>query len=153
MGFAPPPAVFPVPHPWVEMAPLGVTAIDHVSVLITDLALARAFYSGVLGLPEIAKPKTFDFVALWFDLGNGQTLHLLQKPQPDARSPRHFALRVADVSAARGHFRAHGIAIQETGPIPHCDRFFVFDPDGNRIEIIQWLEPYDPVASGAARLD
>ncbi len=133
--------------------PLGVTAIDHVSVLITDLAKARWFYRDVLGLPEIAKPKTFDFVALWFDLGNGDTLHLLQKPQPDTRSPRHFALRVPDIHAAREHFRAHGVEMQETGPIPHCDRFFVFDPDGNRIEIIRWLEPYDPATSGAAKLD
>jgi hypothetical protein len=40
-----------------------------------------------------------------------------------------------------------------SGPIPHCDRFFVHDPDGNRIEIIQWVEPYDPIASGATTLD
>jgi hypothetical protein len=46
-----------------------------------------------------------------------------------------------------------GIEIQETGPIPHCDRFFVWDPDGNRIEIIHWLEPYDPAVSGAKELD
>ncbi len=133
--------------------PLGVTAIDHVSVLITDLAKARWFYRDVLGLSEIAKPKTFDFVALWFDLGNGQTLHLLQKPQPDVSSPRHFALRVPDVKVARDHFRTHRVSIQETGPIPHCDRFFVFDPDGNRIEIIRWIEPYDPAESGAAQFD
>jgi catechol 2,3-dioxygenase-like lactoylglutathione lyase family enzyme len=132
---------------------LGVTAIDHVSVLITDLAPARRFYRDILGLKEIAKPKTFDFVALWFDLGNGQTLHLLQKPLADTKSPRHFALRVADVQAAREHFRAHAVVIQETGPIPHCDRFFVFDADGNRIEIIQWHEPYDPARSGAQHLD
>jgi len=131
----------------------AITAIDHVSVLITDLAKARGFYRDILGLPEIPKPKTFDFVALWFDLGGGQTLHLLQKPQADTRSPRHFALRVPDVKSAREHFRTHGIAIQETGPIPHCDRFFVFDPDGNRIEIIQWIEPYNPAESGAERLD
>jgi hypothetical protein len=29
----------------------------------------------------------------------------------------------------------------------------VRDPDGNRIEILQWLEPYDPARSGAAELD
>jgi glyoxylase I family protein len=97
----------------------GVTAIDHVSVLITDLAKARWFYRDVLGL----------------------------------RSPRHFALRVPDARAAREHFRAHGVETQETGPIPHCDRFFVGDPDGNRIELIQWIEPYNPAASGAANLD
>ena len=129
------------------------SAIDHVSVLITDLAAARDFYGRVLGLREIAKPKTFDFVALWFDFGSGQTLHLLQKPQADTRSPRHFALRVEDAKAAREHFHGHGVEIQETGPIPHCDRFFVSDPDGNRIELIQWIEPYDPAVSGAARLD
>ena len=135
------------------MSAIRFTHLDHCSVIITDLKKARAFYVDVLGLKEIPKPKTFDFVALWFQLGDGQTLHLLQKPQPDTRSPRHFALRVPDVKAAREHFRAHGIEIQETGPIPHCDRFFVSDPDGNRIEIIRWLEPYDPAKSGAAELD
>ena len=135
------------------MPGLGGTHIDHVSVLITDTAQSRAFYGGVLGLREIPKPRTFDFVALWYDLGGGHTLHLLQKPQPDTRSPRHFALRVPDARAAREHFRRHGVEIQETGPIPHCDRFFVGDPDGNRIELIQWIEPYNPAESGAARLD
>jgi catechol 2,3-dioxygenase-like lactoylglutathione lyase family enzyme len=135
------------------MSAIRFTHIDHCSVLITDLARARAFYVSVLGLTEIPKPKTFDFVALWFQLADGQTLHLLQKPLPDARSPRHFALRVPDAGAAREHFRAHGVAIQETGPIPYCDRFFVSDPDGNRIEIIQWLEPYNPLRSGAEQLD
>ena len=135
------------------MAGIRFTHIDHCSVLITDLAKARAFYAGVLGLTEIAKPKTFDFVALWFRLDDGQTLHLLQKPQPDTRSPRHFALRVPDAEQAREHFRAHGVEIQETGEIPNCDRFFVFDPDGNRIELIKWVKPYDPAKSGAERLD
>jgi catechol 2,3-dioxygenase-like lactoylglutathione lyase family enzyme len=131
---------------------LSVTQIDHVSVLVTDLPRSRRFYRDLLGLREIAKPRTFDFQVLWFDLGN-QQLHLLHKPAPDARSPRHFALRVGDVGAARAHFRSHGVDIQETKPIPGCDRFFVSDPDGNRIEIIQWLEPYDPANSGAAGLD
>lgn len=135
------------------MSSLQLSQLDHVSVLVTDLAAARAFYGGVLGLQEIAKPKTFDFVALWFRLGDGQTLHLLQKPRPDNPSPRHFALRVANAVAAREHFHARGVNIQETGPIPFCDRFFVTDPDGNRIELIEWLEPYDPSASGAAELD
>jgi catechol 2,3-dioxygenase-like lactoylglutathione lyase family enzyme len=131
---------------------LNLQHIDHVSVLVTDLARSRHFYREVLGLKEISKPKTFDFKVLWFDLGN-QQLHLLQKPQPDTRSPRHFALRVADAKQARAHFQAEGIETQETTLIPKCDRFFIFDPDGNRIEIIQWLEPYDPAKSGAIELD
>ncbi len=134
------------------MARLEITQIDHVSVLITNLEKSRYFYREVLGLKEIAKPKTFDFSVLWFDLGN-QQLHLLLKPQPDTVSPRHFALRVKDVPAARLYFRERGIPTEETTPIPRCDRFFIADPDRNRIEIIQWLEPYDPIRSGAATLD
>lgn len=134
------------------MPGLEVTQIDHVSVLITDLERSRRFYRDVLGLQEIAKPRTFTFRVLWFDLGN-QQLHLLLKDQPDTVSPRHFALRVKDVVAARAYFRARGVPTEETTPIPHCDRFFIADPDRNRIEIIQWLEPYDPAQSGAADLD
>lgn len=135
------------------MPGLVATHIDHVSVLITDVLRARRFYAGVLCLTEIPKPKTFDFVALWFDLGGGHTLHLLQKPHPDTPSPRHFCLRVTDAVAARTHFRALDIPIQETGLIPGADRFFVHDPDGNRIELLQWLVPYDPAVAGAAALD
>lgn len=135
------------------MRAIRFTHLDHCSILITDVKKARAFYAGVLGLKEIAKPKTFDFVVLWFELTDGQTLHLLRKPEPDTRSPRHFALRVVDIVAAREHFRQHGVATEETGPIPHCDRFFVHDPDGNRIEVIQWHKQYDPAESGAAGLD
>jgi catechol 2,3-dioxygenase-like lactoylglutathione lyase family enzyme len=134
------------------MPGLEVTQIDHVSVVITDLERSRRFYRDVLGLKEIAKPRTFSFRVLWFDLGN-QQLHLLLRPQADTLSPRHFALRVKDAQAARAHFHRHGLAVEETTPIPHCDRFFVDDPDLNRVEIIQWLEPYDPARSGAAELD
>lgn len=123
------------------MSALQVTQIDHVSVLITDVARSRRFYGELLGLKEIPKPRTFDFVVLWYDLGN-QHLHLLLKDQPDAISPRHFALRVTDCAAARAYFQQHGIAKQETTPIPGADRFFIADPDGNRIEVIQWLRPY-----------
>ena len=134
------------------MAGLQVTQIDHVSVVITDVQRSRRFYRDVLGLKEIAKPRTFDFVVVWFDLGN-QQLHLLLKDRPDTLSPRHFALRVADVGAARAYFRERGVPVTETTPIPYADRFFIADPDGNRIEIIQWQQPYDPAVSGAKNLD
>jgi glyoxylase I family protein len=118
-----------------------ISQLDHCSVIITDVERSRRFYRDVLGLREINKPRTFDFVVLWFDLGN-QHVHLLLKDKADTISPRHFALRVSDASAARIYFREKGVAVQETTPIPGADRFFIADPDGNRIEIIQWFRPY-----------
>jgi catechol 2,3-dioxygenase-like lactoylglutathione lyase family enzyme len=131
------------------MSGLQVSQIDHVSVLITDVERSRRFYRDLLGLKEINKPRTFDFVVVWFDLGN-QHLHLLLKDRPDTLSPRHFALRVPDAATARHYFREHGVATQETTPIPGADRFFIADPDGNRIEIIQWLRPYSSEENAVA---
>lgn len=132
--------------------PLQISQLDHVSVIITDVERSRHFYRDLLGLREIAKPRTFDFIALWFDLGN-MHVHLLLKNQADSISARHFALRVTDAQAARACLQARGLKINETTLIPGSDRFFVHDPDGNRIEIIQWLTPYDPAQSGMVRLD
>lgn len=129
------------------MSAVRVTHLDHVTVLVTDLAAARAFYGGVLGLREIAPPKEFDFVAVWYDLG-GQYLHLLKKPHPDTPSPRHFCLHVEDAAAARDHLRGLGIPIDETVKIAAADRFFVRDPDGNRVELLQWVRPYQPETDG-----
>jgi catechol 2,3-dioxygenase-like lactoylglutathione lyase family enzyme len=126
---------------------LLVQALDHSSVLITDVERSRRFYRDVLGLREIPRPSTFGFVVLWFDLG-AQHLHLLLSERADPPSPRHFALRVTDATAARAELRAKGLAPAETTPIPGADRFFIHDPDGNRIELIQWLRPYDPARDG-----
>jgi len=125
---------------------LSVTGLDHASVIITDVERSRAFYRDVLGLREVPPPHTFDFVVLWFELGDGRYVHLLLKPQPDTISGRHFALHVADAVAARDHFRRLGVPTDETVRIPNADRFFIRDPDGNRIEIIHWFRPYDPAA-------
>ena len=129
------------------MAGFRFTHIDHCSVLITDVAKARHFYGDLLGLREIPAPKEFDFVALWYDLG-GTYLHLLLKDQPDAISPRHFCLHVTDAASARIELAAKGLKIDETVKIAAADRFFIRDPDGNRIEILQWQRPYDPERDG-----
>lgn len=129
------------------MSGIRFTHIDHCSVVVTDVARSRAFYGGVLGLKEIPAPKEFDFVAVWYDLG-GTFLHLLLKPQPDTVSPRHFCLLTPDAAAARQHLTQLGVPIEETVKIAAADRFFVRDPDGNRVEILQWVRPYDPPADG-----
>src|SRR5438067_13897797 len=122
---------------------LPVTHIDHCSVLVTDVAASRHFYGELLGLREIPAPKTFDFVALWYDLG-GTYLHLLLKPERDTASPRHFCLHVADIAAARAHVATQGIQIDETVKLPGADRFFIRDPAGDRIALLQRASNCDP---------
>ena len=125
-----------------------LTGIHHVSIVVADIERSRHFYTNVLGLREIARPKTFDFFVVWYDLG-GQHIHLIPREQAEAASPRHFALHASDARAARGRFQELGVFVRETTPIPGCDRFFVQDPDGNLIEIMQWFRPYCPETDGA----
>ena len=129
--------------------PLEVAKLDHCSIIITDVERSRRFYRDLLGLKEIHKPRTFDFTVVWFDLGDHH-IHLLLKDDADTISPRHFALRVKDITQARAHFKSHGIDMEETTEIPGADRFFIRDPDGNRIEIIEWMRPYSSAENAPA---
>lgn len=129
------------------MKSFHVTHIDHVTVVVTDLTAARHFYGTLLGLKEIPPPREFDFVAIWYDLG-GQYLHLLQKPAADTPGVRHFCLHVSDVAEARRYYSGLGLKVEETVKIAAADRFFLRDPDGNRIELLQWERPYNPATDG-----
>lgn len=123
---------------------LSFEQIHHCAVAVTDPERARSFYRDILGLREIPRPSTFDpgpRGVLWFVIGH-QHIHLIPHSQADPPGPRHLALQVADANAAREQLRRRGLAIRETTPIPGADRFFINDPDGNQIELIEWREPY-----------
>jgi catechol 2,3-dioxygenase-like lactoylglutathione lyase family enzyme len=60
----------------------------------------------------------------------------------------HLGFQVDDLAAARKSFEEAGIDILEAGAAYsetrdfHQERFFVFDPGGNRIEILEPRRPY-----------
>jgi len=118
------------------MSSLHVQRLDHVSIIVTDVERARAFYAGVLGLAEIPRPKSFDFPGAWFQVGP-EVIHLLGQSQSDPRGRRHFCLWVADVHAAAQHLAQQGLPVawDTKYKIDGVDRFFTEDPDGNRVEI------------------
>lgn len=121
---------------------MNFTNIDHVTVIITDPERAVSFYRDILGLQEVSSPSTFEGAGLnvrWFKVGT-QFVHLFIAPEPDTLGRRHFALRVENAGEARKVFLERGVTIRETTPIPGAERFFVADPDGNRIEIIEWRD-------------
>lgn len=121
---------------------MKLTGIHHVSILVSDMELAVAWYRETLGLKEVMRPSNFVTPVRWFELGE-QQIHLIPADAPDAISPRHFTIHVDDCEAARGTLAARGVEVRETVPIAGADRFFIADPDGNNIEIIQWFRRWD----------
>jgi catechol 2,3-dioxygenase-like lactoylglutathione lyase family enzyme len=117
--------------------------IHHCAVIVSDLERALRFYREVLGLREVHIPglrasSGYGNIC-WLEAGNCQ-IHLLPAPQAEAISQRHVALHVDDAVLAREEVRRRGAEVQESFAIPGADRFFIRDPDGNRIEFIQWKD-------------
>ncbi|MFI5262878.1 MAG: VOC family protein [Candidatus Kapaibacterium sp.] len=112
--------------------------LDHIQLCIPPgkEEAARIFYTEVIGLKEIPKPKELlKNGGLWFQAADIQ-LHIGTEEAINT-SKRHPAFEVEDLTEARSHLLAHNIVIKEETQIPAQERFSFFDPFGNRIEFLQ----------------
>jgi catechol 2,3-dioxygenase-like lactoylglutathione lyase family enzyme len=121
---------------------MKVRGAHHFSINVADVERARAFYAGVLGLPEIERPD-FGFPGAWFQAGPVQ-LHLIVPPpgaevgaRPPGISPvgPHLAFEIEDYEATKAAVEAAGVEVLGLGA--RVGQMFVQDPDGNVIELIR----------------
>jgi catechol 2,3-dioxygenase-like lactoylglutathione lyase family enzyme len=98
---------------------------------------ARAFYEDALGIPEKAKPPQLAARGgCWFESG-ALKIHLgVDKAFVPARKA-HPAFVVEDLQALVARLGQAGYRITEDRPLEGCERRFVDDPFGNRIEFIE----------------
>ncbi|PYE85845.1 VOC family protein [Pseudoroseicyclus aestuarii] len=99
--------------------------------------VARAFYGGALGLPEVEKPAALQGRGgVWFETG-ALRLHLgVEAPFTPARKA-HPAFRTGDLADAVRRLKAAGLVVRDGGALPGLVRVYVDDPFGNRIEILE----------------
>lgn len=119
--------------------------LSHVSVTVTDLEKAKAFYGGILGLPEIPRPD-FGFPGVWYSLGGDLQLHImvnerLTRPPVERESFEvcypHFALWTEDADETARQMTEAGSSFYDFTSTPTGFRqLFIKDPDGNMIEFI-----------------
>lgn len=119
---------------------MRILALNHVSLLVSDLKQSLDFYQGVLGLSLLPRPE-LGFAGAWLDLGQGQAIHLLCLPQArlgelpvHVGRDQHVALTVADTAAVKQALLSAGIAftVSQSGR----DSVFCRDPDANGIELL-----------------
>jgi len=126
--------------------------IDHIELVTAQPERAIDFYTGVLGFTLRSRDRvpSTPLGALelaYLDLG-GTTVELMTYPEskPQAAQPgerlgyRMMALEVEDMERALALLKARGIE-PSWGPIsrPGYARAEIRDPDGNSIELRQWL--------------
>jgi len=117
-------------------------AFHHVAIIVSDLSKADLIYGDILGLKQDVRPD-LKFEGLFYQLGNGQQLHLMQLDNPDTNSSkpehggryRHFALAVSDLAMIQARLTQENIAY--TPSKSGRAAIFFYDFDGNAIELIE----------------
>ncbi|HVS83532.1 MAG TPA: VOC family protein [Pyrinomonadaceae bacterium] len=117
-----------------------VTQLHHVNVTVPPEleAATKEFYGAVLGLEQVPKPAASRQSGAWYQIGATQ-LHLSVEDETDnASSSRHVCFTVSNLSAVEKRFREAGVEIiPDARPAPGSPRFYVRDPGGNQLEIVQ----------------
>ena len=110
-------------------AALKSTRIDHVSILVNDMARSSAFYASVFGLAPVSEDKEHKILRL----GGARTIVSLRQEQP-AGTVDHFAIAVDGFNRATvtEALKPRGLTPQEN--IEYG--FYVNDPDGVHVQIV-----------------
>jgi catechol 2,3-dioxygenase-like lactoylglutathione lyase family enzyme len=118
-------------------------AVDHVQIAMPAgrEAVARGFYAGVLGLAEVDKPANLARRGgCWFESG-AVKVHLGVDPDFHAAAKAHPAFLVDDIAALERRATEAGATVKRDVALDGYDRIHVFDPFGNRIELMQRAAP------------
>lgn len=118
---------------------MKIYAIDHVQIAMPPGGedSARAFYAGILGLQEVSKPPVLAARGgAWFQAGDLK-LHL--GVEADFRPARkaHPAFLVRGLETLARRCQEAGYEVRADVPLPGTRRVHVFDPFGNRIELME----------------
>ena len=128
--------------------PFKLEGIDHVVLLVRDMAEARQFYEQVIGCTVDRELPAFGMLQLragaaLIDLVDiGSEAGDWGRPEIDGgRNMDHLCISIAkrDDQAMRAHLARHGVAIVEEG-IRYGARgdgmsFYIRDPSDNQIEL------------------
>jgi catechol 2,3-dioxygenase-like lactoylglutathione lyase family enzyme len=112
-----------------QPAGLHATGIDHVSILVNDMARSAAFYQSVFGMTQVSEDKPNQILRL----GGKRTIVSLRH-EPPAGIVDHFAISVENFNreAVTERLKEHGLTPQQNVQYG----FYVKDPDGVVVQIV-----------------
>lgn len=129
-----------------------IKRLQHVSIGI-EMGRedeARKFYGEALGLKEKRRPMGLkDRDLIWYDIGEDEhEIHLIRTQTAHftpVRPGDHLCIEVDDIAGMRAQLTQHNVAVRETSEIDGRPRFFVDDPFGNGIELVQVTARFTPI--------
>jgi catechol 2,3-dioxygenase-like lactoylglutathione lyase family enzyme len=139
-----------------------LSAFNHIARECVDLEKTKNFYCSILGFMVIPRPP-FDVDGFWLH-GNGLNLHLIPSKHANKREKlrnariRHFtralptvdhiAFLTTDINAVRAILDEEKVyyKYEEPAKCAGIKQIFVFDPDGNVVEISNCAPPVGEVS-------
>jgi catechol 2,3-dioxygenase-like lactoylglutathione lyase family enzyme len=118
---------------------MTLLALHHVQLAMPSGGedQARAFYRDVLGLNEVVKPANLALRGgCWFEQDDLR-IHLGVEDNFRAARKAHPALLVDDLAGLTARIDAAGFEVVSDEPLRGFERLYVYDPFGNRIELMQ----------------
>jgi catechol 2,3-dioxygenase-like lactoylglutathione lyase family enzyme len=122
---------------------MPILSLDHVQIAVpvASEGRARAFYSGILGFAEVPKPTEMaERKSIWFVAG-GVNLHLGIEPNFTPAHRAHPAFVVEGLDAILASCARAGIPTKPDTSFNGFRRVHVFDPFGNRLELMERAQP------------
>jgi catechol 2,3-dioxygenase-like lactoylglutathione lyase family enzyme len=120
---------------------MEVVRLEHVQLAMPEggEGAAAAFYEGVLGIPEVPKPPHLARRGgCWFERGELK-VHLGVDVDFRPATKAHPAFVVVGVRALAAAAERSGYRVVDDEPLEGYDRVYVYDPFGNRIELMEPL--------------
>jgi catechol 2,3-dioxygenase-like lactoylglutathione lyase family enzyme len=116
-----------------------VSQIHHVAVVVRDVERAKEFYRKVFGLESIRRltQSTSANRGAWFQVGAAE-LHLQERPEPVKKTDQHLAFITEKLEELVKLAEANGGRSEPAKLIEgFSGRWFIYDIDDNRIELLQ----------------
>jgi catechol 2,3-dioxygenase-like lactoylglutathione lyase family enzyme len=116
-----------------------VVSLHHVQMAIPpgQEEIARSFYGRLLGLDEVPKPEHLARRGgCWFR-GPDLELHLGVEQEFRPARKAHVAFQVEALAALRARLEAAETEIVDDTQLEGYERFYAYDPFGNRIEFLE----------------
>jgi len=123
---------------------IRVKSLDHVTIVVKDLAATRKFYVDALGMDEVPRPG-FPFAGQWFQAGP-TLIHTILEFEGSGKAGsaacansrgHHFAFLVDDCHSAAQRIAELMIPFVSPPQLrpDGATQLFVNDPDGHLVEL------------------
>ena len=117
---------------------LGVIRHNHLAIHVKDIPTSAAFYRDILGLKSVPVPENLKATRAWFDIGDGQMIHLLDGRTEQIahdRNGSHYALFVENIAKSEQLMKAKNVQYHRQVRFDGVVQLYFSDPDGYLFEL------------------